>query len=209
LKLLNIGIISAIPGNIMNLRRGIEKASKFSNISTSVELIDRVPKKSFDLIFLPGVGHFGEGMARLRKSNFDEFLRHYVENGGLLIGVCLGMQLLFEGSEEAPRVLGLSLLHGEVCKLKAKRLPHMGWNTVDFYDKVFGEFSGKYFYFVHSYRVKCGDEMISGFTEYSGEKFPSVVREGNIVGFQFHPEKSHLIGLKLLGRLFEWSLYQL
>lgn len=206
---LRVGIIASVPGNIMNLYRGIERASRLLNISFTIELIANTIEKDYDILFLPGVGHFRAGMERLKENGFVEFISDHVEKGKILVGVCLGMQLLFEKSEEAPEIQGLSLLKGKVKKLKAPRLPHMGWNSVDFLDNFFSDLSKNFFYFVHTYAVDCENDYVLGITEYYDELFPAAIKKENIIGFQFHPEKSHIAGLKLLGRLFEWSLYQL
>lgn len=206
---LSVGIIASVPGNIMNLYRGIERASNLSNVSLTIELITSSAKKDYDILFLPGVGHFRAGMEKLNENGLVELINDHVIKKKILVGVCLGMQLLFEESEEAPGVSGLSLLKGKVIKLKAPRLPHMGWNSVDFLDDFFRDLSKNFFYFVHTYRVNCENDCVLGITEYYDEIFPAAVKKENIIGFQFHPEKSHTAGLKLLGRLFEWSLYRL
>ncbi|PLV59790.1 imidazole glycerol phosphate synthase subunit HisH [Thermotoga sp. KOL6] len=200
---MKIGIISVGPGNIMNLYRGVKKASeKYDGIS--IDLVE-APTGFYDLLFIPGVGHFREGMKRLKESDLINFIRQHVESGKYIVGVCLGMQLLFEKSEEAPEIDGLSLIKGSVVKLSSKRLPHMGWNEVLFKDR---SFPSGYYYFVHTYRVVCGEEYVLGTTEYDGEIFPSAVRKNKILGFQFHPEKSSKIGRKLLERVIECSLFQ-
>jgi len=209
LRSLNIGLISVGPGNIMNLYRGIKKAAESEKIEFELKFIDNSTTEDFDILFLPGVGHFAEGMKRIRESGLHALILKHIEDGKVLVGICLGMQLLFDKSEEAPGTKGLKLINGEITKLNTRRLPHMGWNTVEFNGENFKELSGEFFYFVHSYRVRCKQNYILGFTEYEGELFPSVVKNGNILGFQFHPEKSHLAGQKLLGRLLKWSLSQL
>lgn len=212
MRSLNVGLISVGPGNVMNLYRGIMRAAESIELKMKLKLVDKPLEKKksrFDILFLPGVGHFGEGMRRLRESDLDKFVLEYNEDGGILVGVCLGAQLLFSKSAEAPGISGLGLLSGEIVKLKSQRLPHMGWNTVDFKDDVFEELSGEFFYFVHSYRISCDSDIVLGLTEYCDEEFPSAVKRENVLGFQFHPEKSHLAGLKLLGRLLKWSLSQL
>jgi len=198
---LRIGIISVGPGNIMNLYRGVKRASEnFEDVS--IELVESPRNDLYDLLFIPGVGHFGEGMRRLRENDLIDFVRKHVEDERYVVGVCLGMQLLFEESEEAPGVKGLSLIEGNVVKLRSRRLPHMGWNEVIFKDT----FPNGYYYFVHTYRAVCEEEHVLGTTEYDGEIFPSAVRKGRILGFQFHPEKSSKIGRKLLEKVIECSL---
>jgi len=197
---LRIGIIAVGPGNIMNLYRGVKRAAEGLE-DVSIDLVENPRKDLYDLLFIPGVGHFGEGMRRLKENGLIDFIEEHVEDGKYVVGVCLGMQLLFEESEEAPGVRGLSLIDGNVVKLKSKRLPHMGWNEVIFKDT----FPSGYYYFVHTYRVVCEKDYVLGTTEYDGEIFPSSVRKGKILGFQFHPEKSSKIGRKLLRKVIECS----
>ncbi|MCD6551175.1 imidazole glycerol phosphate synthase subunit HisH [Thermotoga sp.] len=198
---MKVGIVSVGPGNIMNLYRGVKRASEHFK-EVSIELVKSAQKDLYDLLFIPGVGHFAEGMKRLEESGLIDFIKAHVKSEKYVVGVCLGMQLLFEESEEAPKVKGLSLIDGSVVKLKSRRFPHMGWNEVIFKDT----FPSGYYYFVHTYRVVCEEEYILGTTEYDGELFPSAARKGKILGFQFHPEKSSKIGKKLLEKVIECSL---
>ncbi|MGQ9856565.1 MAG: imidazole glycerol phosphate synthase subunit HisH [Fervidobacterium sp.] len=206
--MLSVGIISVGPGNIMNLYRGVERAlgllqvtPEFKMFQPVIRLVDSADDidEMFDVLFIPGVGHFAEGMRRLRESGLVSVIREHYENGCHVVGVCLGMQMLFEKSEEAPQIKGLSIIEGEIVKLKSQRIPHIGWNEV-----VFSEgFPSGYYYFVHSYRALCDDRFVIGKTEYDSEVYPSAARRGNVYGFQFHPEKSSKTGTKLLSNLFE------
>ncbi len=186
----------------MNLYRGIKTALQGYE-KLSVELVDKT-SEIYDLLFIPGVGHFGEGMKRLRENKLTGFINKHVEDNRFVVGICLGMQLLFEQSEEAPKVEGLSLIEGCTVKLKSRRVPHMGWNEVIFKEA----FPSGYYYFVHSYRVLCDEKYIIGTTDYDGERFPASVRKGNVLGFQFHPEKSSKTGKRLIQKVVECTLYQ-
>lgn len=143
-------------------------------------------------ILLPGVGHFGQMMGELRSRGLDDRIRAAAGNGIPLLGICLGMQALFDSSAEAPGVKGLGLMRGESERFGGGlRVPHMGWNEVRFLDVRAADF-----YFANSYFVPSG-EFTEGVCDYGGE-FSAVVRRGNVLGVQFHPEKSHQAGLDLL-----------
>jgi glutamine amidotransferase len=170
-------------------------------------LIDAPCKvKPEERLILPGVGAFDAGMAALVNRGFDSWLRDVVAQGTPLLGICLGMQLLFDRSEEGSRP-GLGLLSGDVVRLPAGQMglrsPHMGWNTVrSTRDNPILPFEARdqRFYFVHSFFVKCDDSADSlAVTDY-GVTFSSAVGRGNIFGVQFHPEKSHRFGMALLDR---------
>jgi imidazole glycerol phosphate synthase glutamine amidotransferase subunit len=143
-------------------------------------------------ILLPGVGHFGQMMGALNELRFDSRLGFEAAAGRRILGICLGMQALFESSEEAPAVAGLGLIPGTVLQFRdTPRIPHMGWNDVRFADG-----SGADFYFANSYYAPVC-EWTTGLTEYGGQ-FSAAVTRGNVSGFQFHPEKSGEAGLNLL-----------
>lgn len=203
-KELRIGIIAVGPGNIMNLYRGVIRAVEIGKFSALIDLVYEPTNELYDILFLPGVGHFEEGMRRIRDSRLDKYVQMHASNEKLIIGVCLGMQLLFERSEEAHGSVGLGLLEGEVVRLSSRRLPHVGWNVVDFKNN----FPRGFYYFVHSYRAVCKDEIVLATTEYDGEVFPSAVMHNKTIGFQFHPEKSSHIGNKLLQEVIRCSLSQ-
>ncbi|MBV9773861.1 MAG: imidazole glycerol phosphate synthase subunit HisH [Gemmatimonadetes bacterium] len=159
-------------------------------------------------LVLPGQGHFGQCMTRLEAGGLGEVVRGHVAAGRPFLGICVGMQLLFEGSEEAPDVPGLGLLPGQVERLRTGlHLPHVGWNAVEFTpgagaDPVLRGVAGpepRYFYHVHSYAVQQapGDEVLGRCTY--DVPFASIVGRGNVWGIQFHPEKSQEDGLRILG----------
>ena len=163
--------------------------------------------EKYHSIILPGVGAFGSAMEKLNNSGFQNEILSFVERGGRLLGICVGMQVLFEESEEFGLFKGLGLLSGKVVKInqnvsgvsKKLKLPHIGWrkltkniphplNVSDDHD----------FYFVHSFKVECEKSNIVYSVDYGSNQIPAVVNYQNIYGFQFHPEKSRGHGLLLL-----------
>ncbi|MFT7880728.1 MAG: imidazole glycerol phosphate synthase subunit HisH, partial [Sulfurimonas sp.] len=160
----------------------------------------------YDKLILPGVGAFGDAMEHLRRNGMDEAVKVYAASGKPLMGICLGMQLLFESSEEFGSNEGLGLIPGKVVAFNEAefdhphKVPHMGWNEL-FVQKETPVFAGLpkefYLYFVHSYHAVCDDAYAIGKTHY-GYPFVSAVQNGNIFGIQPHPEKSHENGLKII-----------
>jgi imidazole glycerol phosphate synthase glutamine amidotransferase subunit len=155
-----------------------------------------------DLLVLPGVGHFGESMRNLRDRRLEDPIRHALSRGARLLGICVGFQMLFERSEEAPGVEGLALLPGEVKRFPSDLVvPHVGWNQLEDVSErplLEGIAPFDYFYFLHSYFVVAGDrETVWASTEY-GARFCSVGGRGPVAGIQFHPEKSQRLGLQVL-----------
>lgn len=157
-------------------------------------------------VLLPGVGHFGEAMKRIRAAGFDEALHRAHQDGSTVLGICLGLQLLFDESEEAPREPGLGLIAGGVEALRTDRkLPQIGWNTVEWRDGAViaaGADSPheRTYYFVHSFAVHPADpDAVLGTAEY-GERFCAAAAGERVTGVQFHPEKSSSAGLGLLQR---------
>ena len=162
-------------------------------------------------IILPGVGAFGTGMKNLKKDGLDLLLKEATRAGKPLLGICLGLQLLFEKSEEDESEKGLGLISGRVEKFtydNVQKIPHMGWNTLEFHqdNNTLSDIDPPYyFYFVHSFYVVPEDEtIISGRTQYSGQNFASFVQQDNIWGIQCHPEKSSETGLKFLNNFVEY-----
>ncbi|MFW5985214.1 MAG: imidazole glycerol phosphate synthase subunit HisH [Halanaerobiaceae bacterium] len=189
--------------------KSVVKAFEFLDID--VKLTDNKSEiEAAEGVVLPGVGAFGEGMNNLRKKGLVEVIRKVTDRGIPFLGICLGMQLLFNRSAEAPGVSGLELVEGEVEKFTLEdvvKIPHMGWNQVQLQqeDILFsGVKDGSNFYFVHSYYVTTpNSEIIVGETEYGKQKFVSVIHQDNVWGFQCHPEKSSEIGLKVLENFSE------
>lgn len=159
----------------------------------------------FDKLILPGVGAFGDAMEHLRDTGMSDAILEYAKSGKPMLGICLGMQLLFESSCEFGQHKGLGLIDGHIVKFdKSKmhedtKVPHMGWNVIKTKDEhtLFEGLEDPYLYFVHSFHVETSEKNIIGKTEY-GYEFASAVHKDNIYGFQPHPEKSHDNGLKIL-----------
>lgn len=154
-----------------------------------------------DALVVPGVGHFGACVRQFRDARLFDLVRGWVDEDRPLLGVCVGMQILYGGSEEDPGEPGLGLLSGRVRRLPPSvTVPHMGWNTVlatrD--DPVLAGVAGEQVYFVHSYYAEPGDAGQVVATSDYGPGFPCVVRVGSVVGTQFHPEKSGIVGARLL-----------
>jgi glutamine amidotransferase len=186
----------------MGNRRSVEKALEHVGAAV-VRTADAGAIAAADAIVLPGVGAFPEAMRRLRALELDGLLRERAEAGVPLLGICLGMQLLFASSTEHEGAEGLGLLPGIVTRLDAPglKIPHIGWNTVTFERPgalTAGLGDAAAFYHVHTFACRPEDQAdVVGRGEY-GERFVSIVERGNVMGAQFHPEKSSLDGLALL-----------
>jgi glutamine amidotransferase len=196
---MKIGIVDYNMGNLASVNNA------FVKIGVDAEIVSDADKlKNYDKLVFPGVGAFGDATLYLKKTNLDKAMKEFVKSGKYVIGVCLGMQLLFENSEEFGSHKGLGLIEGEVVKFdKAKvgahKIPHMGWNKM-FFTKCSTLFEGlnnPYLYFVHSFHVVCDKKYVIGKTVY-GYEFVSAVNKDNVFGFQPHPEKSHNAGLRIL-----------
>lgn len=185
--------------------RSVEKAFAAMGCD-AVVTSDQFTLRRAERLVLPGVGAFAACMKQLSSRGFDELIRERVSEGTPLLGVCVGMQLLFEESEEFGTTLGLGLLHGRVRRFSGNLpgnlvVPQVGWNQVrqrGQHPLLAGVSDNSFFYFVHSYFCEADDRsVVIGETEY-GRQYPSVVGQGNIYGVQFHPEKSQSAGLRLL-----------
>lgn len=161
-------------------------------------------------LVLPGVGNFGKGISNLREYGLEEIIKDYIDSGRPFLGICLGMQLLMESSEEAPGQRGLSIFSGTVIRFRSQslKIPQIGWNEVNFISQnpLCKELNkSDYFYFVHSYFVHPDDNsIVAGESEY-GEKFTSMLAFKNIFATQFHPEKSQNAGLQILKNFVQLS----
>ena len=194
-----ITIIDYGAGNI----RSIEKALQF--IGEEVLLTGDAGKiRTAEKLVLPGVGSFGEAMENLNRRNLTEAIREAAGKGIPLMGICLGLQLLFERSEESPGVEGLGILQGEVLRIPdapGLKIPHMGWNSLHLQNegRLFRGIAGEpYVYFVHSYYLKAADEeIVKAVTEY-GVSIHAAVEKDNVFATQVHPEKSSDVGLAML-----------
>jgi glutamine amidotransferase len=204
-----IAIIDYGVGNLRSIENALSYIGVRSQIVSSPTLLE-----TFSGIILPGVGAFGEGMKKIQIQGFVEVLKKWAEDGKPLLGVCLGMQLLFTSSDEQGYQLGLNLIPGRVEKLKADlgsdqvvKIPHIGWNLLEtpigrtISEEVFLSNLKKEdkYYFVHSYacfpKVKSS---ILAYASYGQNRFAAVVRDANVIGCQFHPEKSRDGGLRFL-----------
>lgn len=182
-------------GNIRSVSRVIEATQLANGDSINVVITrDHKTVLDSDLIVLPGVGSFGAASEQL--GSWRDELVGVIKSGTPTIGMCLGMQLMFEKSEEGSGD-GLGLISGVVTKLTSKRVPHMGWNEI--LGSNGQETSVPWAYFAHSYACRPeNEEVVKGWTSYQGDNFASIVRVENILGTQFHPEKSDLAGVALV-----------
>ena len=202
---INIKIVDYGMGNIQSVKNAFEL------LKNKVEIINKPSEiKDADGIILPGVGAFGNAIKNLQELKFIEPIKETVINKKVpLLGICLGMQLLADKSEERGIYDGLSLIPGNICKipkLDGYRLPHIGWNEVSIKvkDPLFENLNDKRsFYFVHSYRFQCDDKFVVATTNY-GQEINAVVQKGNVFGVQFHPEKSQRKGLHLINNFVNY-----
>lgn len=189
---LKAGIVDYRMGNLASVAKALEKVGAASFVSG-----DREALGESDVVVLPGVGNFAAGMANLRQGGLDAFVREWAEAGRPLLGICMGMQMFLEQSEEGATA-GLGILPGKVVRLRGDvKVPHMGWNTLRDTTGFLRAFEGKHFYFVHSYACVPSEEVTAAQTVYD-EPFASALSAGNVIGVQFHPEKSSHDGLALL-----------
>lgn len=190
-----IAIIDYDAGNLRN----VEKAFRFLGHEAAVT-DDPGLIGAADRVVLPGVGAFGDCMASLRAKGLVPAIEKAVESGVPFLGICLGMQLLFEESEESPGVAGLGILKGKIRRIpdRGLKIPHMGWNDIDCRGRLFDGLDRPYVYFVHSYCLDAEDKsIVSARAEY-GVSIEAAVESGNVFAAQFHPEKSGTAGLKML-----------
>ena len=199
-----IAIIDYDAGNIKSVEKALQKLGQETIITRDAQTI-----LNADKVILPGVGAFGDAMENLRKYHLDEVIYQVVEKGTPFLGICLGLQLLFEKSDESKGVKGLGILEGEVCKIpesEGLKIPHMGWNSLHLQNdgRLYkGLDENSYVYFVHSYYLKAKDEnIVKATTEYSTQIHASV-EQGNVFACQFHPEKSSDVGFKILKNFVE------
>lgn len=194
-----IGIIDYDAGNIKSVEKALQKLGQEVCITR-----DRDTLLSADKVILPGVGAFGDAMEHLRAYQLVDVIHEIVEKKTPFLGICLGLQLLFERSDETPGVEGLGILKGEILRIPSKeglKIPHMGWNSLTLQNdgRLFQGITGEpYVYFVHSYYLKAADErIVTATTEYS-TRIHASVEQDNVFACQFHPEKSSDVGLQIL-----------
>ena len=194
-----IAIIDYGVGNLRSVEKAFEAVGADARLTSDPSVI-----RSAERVVLPGVGAFGECARRLRESGLDELVIESVEQSKPLLGLCVGLQLLFEEGHEFGVHEGLGFMRGRVVRFpeNGPRVPQIGWNQIENlreHPLLEGFSTGDYFYFVHSYYIEPeNQEDILAFTDY-GFLYPSICARGRITGVQFHPEKSQDKGLKLLG----------
>jgi len=196
-----IGIIDYGMGNLFSVSKALERLNAPYFISEDKEAL-----LNADALILPGVGAFKDAMAKLKETGLAEMIDTFVDSGKPFLGICLGMQLLFESSEEHGYSEGLKLLPGKVVRFpgiaedgSAYKVPHMGWNKLHFKKEslIAPNRNDDFVYFVHSYYADTKDEVIIASCSYDKE-VPAVVGRNNVYGMQFHPEKSSKLGMHLL-----------
>ncbi|MBQ7833627.1 MAG: imidazole glycerol phosphate synthase subunit HisH [Lachnospiraceae bacterium] len=194
-----IAIIDYDAGNIKSVEKALQALGEEVTITRDANVL-----LNADKVILPGVGAFGDAMDKIRSYGLESVIRQIVDKGTPFLGICLGLQLMFEESDETPGVKGLGLLPGKILRIpegEDLKIPHMGWNSLHFTKdtKLFkGIKEGAYVYFVHSYYLKAEEEdMVAATTEY-GVCIHAAVEQGNVFACQFHPEKSSDVGMAIL-----------
>lgn len=196
-----IAVIDYGAGNLHSVKNALDYLGAESVItSNSTEILKA------DKVILPGVGSFGDAMRRLEEKELTGSIKRAADGTKPFLGICLGLQLLFESSEESPGVDGLGIFKGSVVKIPEHglKIPHMGWNNISLTKKSRILPQNKpYVYFVHSYYINAQDKSdVSAYTEY-GERLDVAVERGNVFATQFHPEKSGEVGLGILKRFLD------
>ena len=199
-----IAIIDYDAGNIKSVEKAMQLLGQDVTITRDRETILQADK-----VILPGVGAFGDAMGKIRQYGLEEVIGEVVDQKTPFLGICLGLQLLFERSDETPGVEGLGLLKGEILRIPDKeglKIPHMGWNSLKFQNqgRLFANLPEEpYVYFVHSYYLRAADEgIVTATTEYSTHIHASVEKD-NVFACQFHPEKSSDVGIQILKNFVE------
>lgn len=187
-------------GNIHSVQKALESLGAQTLVTDNPQEI-----KKCDKVILPGVGAFNDAVLELERHGLISALNEYVNNKKIVLGICLGMQLLFEESEEGHLTKGLGILKGKVRRFKNQKnlkVPHMGWNQLKIKRSDCALFKGltdnSYVYFCHSYYAAPADKNVIAATTDYGTEFTSIVRQDNVYGVQFHPEKSQDVGMKIL-----------
>ncbi len=201
-----IGIIDYDAGNIKSVEKALLSLGQEAVVTRDPQTLLEADK-----VILPGVGAFGDAMGRLRQYGLVEVIWRIAESGTPLLGICLGLQLLFDSSEESPGVKGLGILPGKILRIPDRpglKIPHMGWNSLRISEGA-GLFRGipqdAYVYFVHSYYLQADDPaMVAAAAEY-GVNIHASVEHRNIFACQFHPEKSGDVGLRILKNFIQLS----
>lgn len=191
-----IGIIDYGAGNLLSVKKALDYIG-----AECIFIASNQDFEGVDRLVLPGVGAFGAALNRLKSGGFYEFIKEWLRNDQPFLGICLGLQLLFEVSQESEGIEGFGLFKGRVPRFQHRKVPQIGWNRVkqvrdiELFD---GIKDGSFFYFLHGYYVEPENtNIIAGITEY-GVSYTSVVQKGNITAIQFHPEKSGENGIRML-----------
>ena len=202
-----IVIIDYGMGNLKSVKNALNHLGIENKISANPDEIRKA-----DALILPGVGAFPDVMETIEKLKLDRVIKEEINKGKYLLGICLGMQLLFEKGFEGLERKGLGLLKGNIVKMKDDKknnikIPHIGWNNLKYNkeDELFNNIDeGKYVYYVHSYFAQeYNEDNLIAYSEYGENKIPGVVRCKNVIGAQFHPEKSGTVGLNILKNFWE------
>ena len=199
-----IAIIDYDAGNLRSVEKALEALGAETVVTRDPEVIAGSSR-----VILPGVGSFGDAMERLNQYGLPDVIRRTVSGNKPFLGICLGLQLLFEESEESPGVPGLGILKGKILKIpqtEGLKIPHMGWNSLNLKpdSRLFaGIRDQEYVYFVHSYYLKAQEESQVAATTWYGTEIHAAVEAGNVFACQFHPEKSGDTGLRILKNFLE------
>lgn len=202
-----IAIVDYGVGNLYSVEKAFAKFSDDVILTQSADVIDKADK-----VVLPGVGAFGDCMKNFKASGLMDAVMRAVENNKPVMGICVGLQIMFEGSEESPDVKGLGIFKGIVRKINAPglKIPHMGWNSLTINENTHVDINlfknirkNPYVYFVHSYHAMPEDKSIILATSVYGEEITAAVGKNNVIATQFHPEKSGDIGLSIIKNFVE------
>ena len=194
-----IAIVDYDAGNIKSVEKALQFLGEEPKVTREKEVLLEADK-----VIVPGVGAFGDAMSKMHQYGLVEILREIAKKGTPILGICLGLQLFFESSEESPGVEGLGLLKGSVVRFSDShglKIPHIGWNSLELMNggRLFKDIpNGSYVYFVHSYYLKAAEEQIVKATTTYGDLVHASVEKDNIFACQFHPEKSSNVGLTIL-----------
>lgn len=196
-----IAIIDYDAGNIKSVEHALEHLGAEAIITRDADTI-----LNADGVILPGVGSFGDAMDKLNRYNLIDVIHEVVNREIPFLGICLGLQLLFEESEESEGVKGLGLLKGRIVRIPdepGKKIPHIGWNDLTFPKGTAGTLFDQlpehpYVYFVHSYYLNAAEDIVTATTEYGTTRIEAAVQKGRIYACQFHPEKSSEVGMSIL-----------
>ena len=193
-------------GNLRSVSKALESLGGEVQVSESPQAIEQADK-----VVLPGVGAFGDAARELKTRKLFKPIQKFIQSKKPFLGICLGLQLLYEGSDESPGIEGLGIFKGKIQGFKSKsvKIPHMGWNQAQLINKqhpLLKEIPDQsYFYFVHSFYASTkGSDAVLAATDYGEEQFASILGNETACATQFHPEKSQAVGLKLLKNFVEW-----